>query len=77
LTKKQENEGGQEAVSYGYAPTHTRQRFSPPIGKQPEGTYARIFRKEIEWIDNLPEGEYKSGLSTENIISVYSCRGFI
>jgi hypothetical protein len=42
-----------------------------PIGKRPAGTYARIFRQEIEHIDNLPEGEYKTGLLTENAISVY------
>jgi hypothetical protein len=42
-----------------------------PIGKRPVGTYARIFRKEIELIDELPEREYKTGLLTENAISVY------
>jgi hypothetical protein len=36
-----------------------------------QGKDARIFRKEIERIDNLPEGEYKTGLLTENIISIY------
>jgi hypothetical protein len=44
---------------------------SIPIGKRPEGTYARIFPKEIERIDNLPEGEYKTGLLTGNAISFY------
>ena len=36
-----------------------------------QGDDARIFRKEIERIDNLPEGEYKTGLLTENAISIY------
>jgi hypothetical protein len=36
-----------------------------------QGDDARIFRKEIERIDNLPEGEYKTGLLTENAISFY------
>jgi hypothetical protein len=36
-----------------------------------QGDDARIFRKEIERIDDLPEGEYKTGLLTENAISVY------
>jgi hypothetical protein len=36
-----------------------------------QGDDARIFRKKIERIDNLPEGEYKTGLLTENAISVY------
>jgi hypothetical protein len=44
---------------------------SIPIGKRPAGTYARIFRKEIERIDDLPDPEYKTGLLTENAISVY------
>jgi hypothetical protein len=44
---------------------------SIPIGKRPEGTYARIFRKEIERIDELPDPEYKTGLLTENTISAY------
>jgi hypothetical protein len=42
-----------------------------PIGKRPEGTYARIFRKEIERIDELPDPEYKTGLFMENAISIY------
>jgi hypothetical protein len=44
---------------------------SIPIGKRPEGTYARIFREEIEHIDNLPDPEYKTGLLTENAISIF------
>jgi hypothetical protein len=44
---------------------------SIPIGKRPAGTYARIFRKEIERIDNLPDPEYKTGLLTENAIKFY------
>jgi hypothetical protein len=35
------------------------------------GKDARIFRREIERIDELPDPEYKTGLLTENIISVY------
>jgi hypothetical protein len=44
---------------------------SIPIGKRPEGTYARIFREEIERIDELPDPEYKTGLLTENAISIF------
>jgi hypothetical protein len=36
-----------------------------------QGDYALIFRKEIERIDELPEPEYKTGLLTENAISIY------
>ena len=36
-----------------------------------QGDDARIFRKEIERIDNLPDPEYKTGLLTENAISFY------
>jgi hypothetical protein len=36
-----------------------------------QGDDARIFRKEIERIDDLPDPEYKTGLLTENAISVY------
>ena len=36
-----------------------------------QGEDARIFRKEIERIDNLPDPENKTGLLTENAISVY------
>jgi hypothetical protein len=36
-----------------------------------QGDDARMFRKEIELIDELPESEYKTGLLTENAISVY------
>jgi hypothetical protein len=36
-----------------------------------QGDDARIFREEIEQIDNLPEREYKTGLLTENAISIY------
>jgi hypothetical protein len=36
-----------------------------------QGSNARIFRKEIERIDNLPEPEYKTGLLIENAISVF------
>jgi hypothetical protein len=32
---------------------------------------AKMFRKEIERIDNLPDPEYKTGLLTENAISAY------
>jgi hypothetical protein len=35
------------------------------------GKDAKIFRKVIERIDNLPEGEDKPGLLMENAISVY------
>jgi len=36
-----------------------------------QGDDARIFRKEIERIDNLPDSENKTGLLTENTISLY------
>jgi hypothetical protein len=36
-----------------------------------QGDDAMIFRKEIELIDELPEPGYKTGLLTENAISVY------
>jgi hypothetical protein len=36
-----------------------------------QGDAARIFRKEIERTDNLPEGEYKAGLLTKNAIKFY------
>jgi hypothetical protein len=36
-----------------------------------QGDDARIFRQEIERIDNLPDPEYKTGLLTENAISTY------
>jgi hypothetical protein len=36
-----------------------------------QGDDARIFREEIEQIDNLPEGEYKTGLLTENAVKFY------
>jgi hypothetical protein len=36
-----------------------------------QGDDARIFREEIEHIDELPEPEYKTGLLTENAISIY------
>jgi hypothetical protein len=36
-----------------------------------QGDDARIFRKEIEHLDSLPEPEYKTGLLTENAISIY------
>jgi hypothetical protein len=36
-----------------------------------QGDDARIFRKEIERIDNLPDPEYKTGLLTENAIKFY------
>jgi hypothetical protein len=36
-----------------------------------QGDDARIFRDEIELIDNLPDPEYKTGLLTENAISNY------
>jgi len=32
---------------------------------------ARIFKGEIELIDSLPDPEYKTGLLTENTISIY------
>jgi hypothetical protein len=36
-----------------------------------QGEDARIFRKKIERIDNLPDPENKTGLLTENAISMY------
>jgi hypothetical protein len=44
----------------------------PPNGflSETEGTYVRMFHKEIERIDNLPEPEYKTGLSTKNASAV-------
>jgi hypothetical protein len=36
-----------------------------------QGDDARIFRKEIERIDDLPEPEYKTGLLMENAISTF------
>jgi hypothetical protein len=36
-----------------------------------QGDDARIFRKEIERIGNLPEPEYKTGLLTENAVKFY------
>jgi hypothetical protein len=36
-----------------------------------QGDDARIFQEEIEHLDNLPEPEYKTGLLTENAISIY------
>jgi len=36
-----------------------------------QGDDARIFRKEIERIDNLSDPENKTGLLTENTISFY------
>jgi hypothetical protein len=36
-----------------------------------QGDDARIFRKEIERIDELPEPEYKTGLLLENAIGIY------
>jgi hypothetical protein len=36
-----------------------------------QGDDARIFREEIERIDELPEPEYKTGLLLENAISIY------
>jgi hypothetical protein len=36
-----------------------------------QGKDARIFRKEIERIDGLPEPNYKTGLLTENAISIF------
>jgi hypothetical protein len=36
-----------------------------------QGDDARIFRQEIENIDELPDPEYKTGLLMENAISVY------
>ena len=36
-----------------------------------QGDDSRIFRKEIEGIDNLPDPEYKTGLLTENAIGFY------
>jgi hypothetical protein len=50
---------------------HMAAHKSIPIGKRPEGAYARIFREEIERIGELPDPEYKTGLLTENAISVY------
>jgi hypothetical protein len=36
-----------------------------------QGKDARIFRKELERIDELPDPEYKTGLLTENAIKVF------
>jgi hypothetical protein len=36
-----------------------------------QGYDAKIFRREIERIDELPEPEYKTGLLIENAISIY------
>jgi hypothetical protein len=36
-----------------------------------QGDDARIFREEIERIDDLPEREYKTGLLTENAVKFY------
>ena len=36
-----------------------------------QGDDARIFREQIEQIDILPEPEYKTGLLTEQTISIY------
>jgi hypothetical protein len=36
-----------------------------------QGDDTRIFRKEIERIDELPDPEYKNGLLTENAIKFY------
>jgi hypothetical protein len=36
-----------------------------------QGKDAYIFRKKIELIDELPDPEYKTGLLTENAISIY------
>jgi hypothetical protein len=36
-----------------------------------QGKDARIFRKTIERIDDLPDPEYKTGLLTENAIKFY------
>jgi len=36
-----------------------------------QGVDAWIFRKEIELIDSLPDPENKTGLLTENTISIY------
>jgi hypothetical protein len=36
-----------------------------------QGDDTKIFRKEIERIVDLSEGEYKTGLLTENAISIY------
>jgi hypothetical protein len=44
---------------------------SIPIGKRLKETYARIFRAEIELIDSLPDPQNKTGLLTENAISIY------
>jgi len=36
-----------------------------------QGDDARIFREQIEHIDSLPDPENKTGLLTENAISIY------
>jgi hypothetical protein len=36
-----------------------------------QGDDVKIFREEIERIDELPDPEYKTGLLTENAISAY------
>jgi len=36
-----------------------------------QGDDAKIFKREIEKIDNLPDPENKTGLLIENLISMY------
>ena len=36
-----------------------------------KGKDARIFRGQIEHMDNLPEPEFKTGLMTENLIKIF------
>jgi hypothetical protein len=36
-----------------------------------QGKDARMFRRQIERIDELPDPEYKTGLLTENAIKFY------
>jgi hypothetical protein len=39
-----------------------------------QGEDAKIFRKEIELIDSLPEPQHKTGFLTETVISIYCQR---
>jgi len=36
-----------------------------------KGKDARLFYKQLEYYDNLPEPEYKTGLMTENLIKLF------
>ena len=36
-----------------------------------KGKDAQLFYKQLEYYDNLPEAEYKTGLMTENLIKLF------